>query len=291
MDYFFCIVLSGQADNDFGAILIYSKPDKVKIIIPELDYKKGKTSSDPLLIENVPEGNYNFKFRAKGYKIEGDFFLPANDTLIVLGNFVLMGITAVTSSELKELVKQDQQKQKFRSEIHNNVIILDGPGIPLDIIADMAWVAGQNRKWGEEDSLNMVVATKRGDLQKGKVSIIEDTIKEEVFFIVEDMPLFNGGHPAVEFRKFIAMNLRYPDKAAENNVRGRVIVQFAIDKNGKLVEPEVVAGVNPALDQEAIRVVTSSPLWIPGRQRGEAVKVLFTFPINFILKEGEKKRR
>ena len=117
--FIFSIGISGQESNT-GTILIYSKPDKVKLIISELDYKMRKISSDPLQIENVPEGNCNFKFRAKGYKIEGDFFLPANDTLTVLGNFVLMGITAVTSSELKELVKQDQRKQKFRSEIIKN---------------------------------------------------------------------------------------------------------------------------------------------------------------------------
>ena len=111
----------------------------------------------------------------------------------------------------------------------------------------------------------------------------EEFDDEEVFYIVEDMPTFNGGEPAVEFRKYIAQNLRYPDIAAENGISGRVIVQFAVSNVGKVVDAKVVAGVDPALDKEAMRVVMTSPSWTPGKQRGKAVKVLFTFPINFVL--------
>ena len=111
----------------------------------------------------------------------------------------------------------------------------------------------------------------------------EEFDDEEVFYIVEDMPTFNGGEPAIEFRKYIAQNLRYPDIAAENGISGRVIVQFAVNNKGKVVDAKVVAGVDPALDKEAMRVVMTSPSWTPGKQRGKAVKVLFTFPINFVL--------
>ncbi len=111
----------------------------------------------------------------------------------------------------------------------------------------------------------------------------EEFEEEQVFYIVEDMPTFNGGKPEVEFRKYIAQNLRYPEIAAENGISGRVIVQFAVNKNGRVVDAVVVAGVDPALDKEAIRVVMTSPPWTPGKQRGKAVKVLFTFPINFVL--------
>lgn len=118
----------------------------------------------------------------------------------------------------------------------------------------------------------------------GFVDDMEEEFEEEqVFYIVEDMPTFNGGDPAVEFRKYIGQNLRYPEIAAENGISGRVIVQFAVNKNGRVVDAVVVAGVDPALDKEAIRVVMASPPWSPGKQRGKAVKVLFTFPINFVL--------
>jgi protein TonB len=111
----------------------------------------------------------------------------------------------------------------------------------------------------------------------------EEIQEEEVFYIVEDMPTFNGGDPATEFRKYIAQNLRYPEIAAENGISGRVIVQFAVNKTGSVVDAIIVRSVDPALDKEAIRVVMSSPKWTPGKQRGKAVKVLFTFPINFVL--------
>jgi protein TonB len=111
----------------------------------------------------------------------------------------------------------------------------------------------------------------------------EEIQEEEVFYIVEDMPTFNGGDPATEFRKYIAQNLRYPEIAAENGISGRVIVQFAVNKTGSVVDATIVRSIDPALDKEAIRVVMSSPKWTPGKQRGKAVKVLFTFPINFVL--------
>ena len=111
----------------------------------------------------------------------------------------------------------------------------------------------------------------------------EEIEEEEVFYIVEDMPTFNGGDPATEFRKYIAQNLQYPEIAAENGVSGRVIVQFAVNKFGKVVDAKIVRSVDSALDREAVRVVMSSPKWTPGKQRGKAVKVLFTFPINFVL--------
>jgi len=111
----------------------------------------------------------------------------------------------------------------------------------------------------------------------------EDIQEEEVFFIMEDMPTFNGGEPSIEFRKYIAQNLHYPEIASENGISGRVIVQFAVNSKGQVVDAVVVRSVDPALDKEAIRVVMASPKWTPGKQRGRPVSVLFTFPINFVL--------
>ena len=111
----------------------------------------------------------------------------------------------------------------------------------------------------------------------------EEIEEEQIFYIVEDMPTFNGGDPAIEFRKYIFENLEYPEIAAENGISGRVIVQFAVNNRGRVVDAVVVRSVDPALDKEAIRVVMASPPWTPGKQRGKAVKVLFTFPINFVL--------
>jgi TonB family protein len=107
---------------------------------------------------------------------------------------------------------------------------------------------------------------------------------EDLYYIVDQMPTFNGGDPAVEFRKFISGNLKYPEIAAKNGVSGRVIVQFTVDKKGKIADAVVVRSVDPALDNEALRVILASPKWTPGKQDGKKVNVLYTFPINFTLK-------
>jgi protein TonB len=110
----------------------------------------------------------------------------------------------------------------------------------------------------------------------------EEEAEEEVFFIVEDMPQFQGGGKE-KFREYIAHNLQYPAIAAENGISGRVFVQFAVNNRGEVVDVIVVRGVDPALDKEAVRVVKTSPKWTPGKQRGRPVKVQFTFPIVFVL--------
>jgi len=103
------------------------------------------------------------------------------------------------------------------------------------------------------------------------------------FVDVHDKPLFNGGDPGTEFTKYIGRHLRYPEVAAENGVYGLVIVQFVIDETGSLTDLVVLRSVDPALDNEALRVIQSSPKWTPGKQRNKPVKVIYTCPINFRL--------
>ncbi len=121
------------------------------------------------------------------------------------------------------------------------------------------------------------------DMEIDFVPIEEEEAEEEVFFIVEDMPMFNGQEASLGFRTYIAQNLQYPTIASENGISGRVFVQFAVNTNGEVCDVQVVRGVDPALDKEAVRVVKSSPRWTPGKQRGRPVKVQFTFPIVFVL--------
>lgn len=124
--------------------------------------------------------------------------------------------------------------------------------------------------------------------QETEVEIMEFTEEEEeveeaeIFFIVEDMPSFQGkGQDG--FRTWIGNNLQYPEIAAENGISGRVFVKFVVEPDGSISNVQLVRGVDPALDKEAIRVVKSSPKWAPGKQRGKPVRVSFTFPINFVL--------
>ena len=106
----------------------------------------------------------------------------------------------------------------------------------------------------------------------------------EVFMRVEQMPTFNGGKPEIEFRKYISNNSVFPNMAIENGIQGKVIVKFTVNKDGSLSEIEILKGVDPSLDKEAKRVIASSPKWTPGKQRGETVRVTYTFPIAFEFK-------
>ena len=147
------------------------------------------------------------------------------------------------------------------------------------IIEDMPTYNGGEASDTEPiESTPIVVDQEPDDIQ-------QDTVPEEheIFFVVEEMPTFNDGDPAEEFRIFIAQNLEYPESAARDSISGRVIVQFTVNYEGKVIDPVVVRRVSPALDKEAIRVVSASPAWKPGKQRGKPVNVLFTFPINFVL--------
>ncbi len=105
---------------------------------------------------------------------------------------------------------------------------------------------------------------------------------EEIFVVVEDMPSFMGGS-LENFRQWVAQNLRYPEAAQEAGIQGKVFVKFVIDKNGNVTDVTVIKGVHPLLDQEAVRVIKSSPKWKPGMQRGRPAKVQFSIPVVFVL--------
>jgi len=119
-------------------------------------------------------------------------------------------------------------------------------------------------------------------------STIKSTLNEEVFTVVETMPDFPGGSGS--FRKYIDENLEYPKAAAENGIQGRVFVQFVVEADGQVTNAKILRGVDPSIDKEAIRVVESSPKWNPAKQRGQAVRVSFTFPIEFSLQKEDKNK-
>lgn len=108
---------------------------------------------------------------------------------------------------------------------------------------------------------------------------IED--KNAVYNVVEEMPEYPGGMSAM--MRFIVKNLKYPEEAQRDGIKGRVLINFVVDVDGALTEIKVFQSVNPYLDKEAIRVVSSMPKWKPGRQKGKPVKVKYTIPINFSL--------
>ena len=114
------------------------------------------------------------------------------------------------------------------------------------------------------------------------VEVEEEEVEEQqIFQVVEEMPEFPGGMG--ECMKFLAKNIKYPTVAQENGVQGRVIVQFVVNRDGTIVDPVVMRGVDPYLDKEALRVISMMPKWKPGKQRGKEVRVKYTVPVMFRL--------
>ncbi len=107
---------------------------------------------------------------------------------------------------------------------------------------------------------------------------------EQIFTAVEEPPTFPGGQEAMY--AWMKNNLRYPEMAAQNNIQGKVIIQFVVEKDGSIGEVKVARGRDQDLDKEAVRMVKSMPKFIPGRMNGQSVRVWFTLPVSFKLAGG-----
>ena len=131
-----------------------------------------------------------------------------------------------------------------------------------------------------EDNANMGV-----EIQDYVEQVEEEHVEEEAipFQLVEKKPTFQGGD-ANDFSKWVNSKLVYPEIAKENGVQGRVVLQFTVNPDGSVSGVKVLRGVDASLDKEAVRVVSMSPKWEPGRQRDRAVKVTYTFPVIFQLR-------
>lgn len=129
-----------------------------------------------------------------------------------------------------------------------------------------------------EDAKEEVVAPVSPEAKEAPA---DSTAKEEVFMVAEQMPEYPGGMK--EMLKFLQENVKYPENAMKNNVQGRVIVQFVVEKDGTPTEFKVLRSVDPDLDAEALRVMKAMPKWKPGMQKGQVVRVKFTVPVSFKL--------
>ena len=130
------------------------------------------------------------------------------------------------------------------------------------------------------DSSNTQTST--GVVTEDKVetrAVTEQT--SDVFEIVEEMPEFPGGVSG--FMQFIIDNIRYPEAAQKNGIQGRVVCGFVVNKDGSISDIQVIRGVDPLMDEEAVRVVNMMPKWTPGKQGGIAVAVRVTIPVPFRL--------
>lgn len=171
----------------------------------------------------------------------------------------------------KRIIMMNKKKSNGTGRIKYALFML--PAFALLVAGNISCSQGASEK---QDAKEETVAP------DSVVAVPTDSVaKDEVFMVAEQMPEFPGGMK--ELLKFLQDNLKYPESAMKNNVQGRVIVQFVVEKDGTPTEFNVVRAVNPDLDAEALRVLKTMPKWKPGMQRGEVVRVKYTVPVMFRL--------
>ncbi len=137
-----------------------------------------------------------------------------------------------------------------------------------------------------ENELNMDVFDKLEKQENVEIAQVtvedeEEEVEDEIFQVVEQDPEYPGGVDALY--KFIQQNLKYPQLAKENNITGRVFVQFVVEKDGSVSNVKAARDIGGGCGAEAVRVIKSMPKWTPGKQRGKAVRAAYTLPVNFVL--------
>lgn len=197
---------------------------------------------------------------------------------------------AASCNNPKEEAEADAQKVSEAVEA-DPLFVVDGNVVSVDVYkslkpedidhVDVLKGEAATSVWGTRGANGVVQVTTK----KAAAPSAEDN--SDVFNVVEKMPEFEGGMDGM--MSFLQKNIKYPVEAIKNGAQGRVIVQFVVNKDGSIVDANVVKSVSPELDAEALRVVQSMPKWIPGEQRGEKVRVQFTLPVQFKLPKAEDK--
>ena len=219
------------------------------------------------------------------------------------------------SNQTIQVVEQDkaanaEQLQNYTAELQENepnaaVLILNTRQKgeePLLIVDDKIATADQVRALPRDAVARVATMREKAAIrsygEKGKYgALIITTVKHQkeidnelisqpdVFDMVDEMPQFPGGMPAM--MQYLSSNIRYPEDAKEAGAQGRVIVSFIVEKDGSISNAKVTKPTYSSLDEEALRLVSAMPNFIPGKQNGEAVRVKYSFPVSFRLGSKE----
>ncbi len=190
--------------------------------------------------------------------------------------------------ERKEVVKQEQvqrvvEKVKSSVKFTAPVIKKDEEVKPEDELKTQDELMSSKAAIGTFDVKGN---DESGEVLKAKEVIATEPVKpkeeeNKVFDVVEQMPSYPGGNGAL--MQYLSSHIKYPVIAEENGIQGRVICTFVVERDGSITDVRIAKSVDPSLDKEAMRVVSSMPKWIPGKQNGSAVRVKYTLPVTFRL--------
>ena len=193
-----------------------------------------------------------------------------------------------TSKETNTAVLEDNTEILIEEEIisTNMETPPPPPAAPkIPVLSDQIDIVDDEIELEDDMFMNLEDDSSLGVEIMDYVEVQEEVVEEEAipFQLVEEKPSFQGGD-ANQFSKWVNSRLVYPEIAKENGVSGRVTLQFTVEKDGSVTKVRVLRGVDPSLDKEAVRVVSMSPKWKPGKQRDRAVPVTYTFPVIFQLR-------
>ena len=211
---------------------------------------------------------------------------------VEIGLIISLLITYVafewTSTETNTSVLEDNTEILVEEEIisTNMETPPPPPAAPkMPVLSDQIDIVDDEIELEDDMFMNLEDDASLGVEIMDYVEVEEEVVEEEAipFQLVEEKPSFQGGD-ANQFSKWVNSRLVYPEIAKENGVQGRVTLQFTVEKDGSVTKVKVLRGVDPSLDKEAVRVVSMSPKWKPGKQRDRAVPVTYTFPVIFQLR-------
>mgnify|MGYP003288892109 FL=1 len=211
---------------------------------------------------------------------------------VEIGLVVSLAITLFafewTSTETETALLEDNTEVLIEEEIISTQ--MDTPPPPpaapkIPVLSDQIDIVDDEIEIEDDMFMNLEDDASLGVEIMDYVEVEEEVVEEEAipFQLVEEKPSFQGGD-ANQFSKWVNQRLVYPEIAKENGVQGRVTLQFTVEKDGTVTKVKVLRGVDPSLDKEAVRVVSMSPKWKPGKQRDRAVPVTYTFPVIFQLR-------
>ncbi len=262
---------------------LYSDDDLDKILVHEMSHVKHRHSLDVLLFEAIlivqwfnPFAWWIKHLLRELHEFQADRSVLNKGTAI--GSYKKLLLHEATGARLFPVNNFNQciTKKRFKmmtNKTLKNKAFVKGLAASLMIVS-VAFFFACDRIADEEIHQSSFEESQQNSLKGEEI--------EATFFVVEVMPQFPGGDE--ELRNFIATNVKYPVDAKEQGKSGRVYVQFVVSKTGAVKDVKVVrSGGFESIDEEAVRVVSAMPKWIPGMQRGKKVNVNYTIPINFVL--------
>ncbi len=201
-------------------------------------------------------------------------------------------------------LEQMDQEEPEEEEPEEQKVEIEIPEVPQEVLAtvqvtqiaivDDVKNEVMDMEDQKEDNTARGVVNQEGSDDADKFKAVQEAVvvkepepvkpkEEEIFVAVEQQAEFPGGMPAL--MKWLSSNIRYPEAAQQNDVQGKVIVKFVVEKDGSVSQATILKGVDKDLDKEALRVVNKMPKWQAGKNNGVAVRSYFTLPVSFKLQQ------